>query len=160
MDRLIPLDEEWNYASARKMAVFCEGESPSQVAPAHGRDSPEGYGALVRKLLDAVGPDRPGDEQRLSAEPLLHSCAVQFKPPRVRRFRGAGIDGDHFQVATLAQPEDPVMGPLGGVLAPSLRSDAQGAENVFGTFLQISRRNNQMVNLRLHRFESLRTLKR
>jgi hypothetical protein len=31
---------------------------------------------------------------------------------------------------------------------------------VFGTFLQVSRRNNQMVNLRLHRFQSLRTPKR
>ena len=160
MNRLIPLDEEWNYASARKTAVFCKGEPPSEVAPAHGRDSPKGYGAPVRKLLDVVGPDRPGDEQRLSPEPLLHCFAVQFKPPRVRRFRGAGIDGDYFQVATLPQPEDPVMGPLNGVLAPFLRSDAQGAENVFGTFLQVSRRNNQMVNLRLHRFQSLRTPKR
>ena len=52
------------------------------------------------------------------------------------------------------------MGPLGGVLAPFQRSDAQGAENVFAAFLQISRRNNQMVNLRSHRFHSLRTLKR
>ena len=160
MNRLIPLNEEWDYASAGKMAVFGKGEPPSEVAPAHGRDGPKGYGAPVRKLLDAMGPDRPGDEQRLSPELLLHCFAVQFKPPRVRRFRGAGIDGDHFQVATRPQPEDPVMGPLSGVLTPFLRSYAQGAENVFGTFLQISSRNNQMVNLRLHRFQSFCTLKR
>ena len=72
MNRLIPLDEEWNYASARKMAVFGKGEPPPQVAPAHGRDGPKGYGAPVRKLLDAVGPHRPGEEQSLSPAPLLH----------------------------------------------------------------------------------------
>ena len=152
MNRLIPLDEEWNHASARKTAVFGDGEPPPQVAPAHGRDNPKGHGAPVRKLLDAVGPDRPGKEQGLSPEPFLHRFAVQFKPSRTRRFRGAGIDGDHFQVAALPQPEHPVMGPLGGVFAPIQRPDAQGAENMLGTFLQISRRNNQMVNLRFHRF--------
>lgn len=101
MNGLIPLDEEWNYASARKMTVFGKGEPPSEVAPAHGRDRPKWYDAPLRKLLDPVGPDSPSDEQRLPPEPLLHSLAVQFKPSGGRRFGRMGIDGDHFQVSTL-----------------------------------------------------------